>query len=71
MKGRIILFVLDMKIGAVLDRPTQSVRITFVCRSKERRRLILAIRVHLAGGGYNCAPRVTRRTRGLVIYSQN
>ena len=43
MKGRIILFVLDMKIGAVRDRPTQSVRITFVCRSKERRRIILAI----------------------------
>jgi hypothetical protein len=49
MKGRIILFVLDVHIGAVRDRSTQSVRITFVCRSKERRRIILAIRVHLAG----------------------
>ena len=63
MKSRIrsvsvfVDFALDVNIGAVRDRPTQSVRIAFVCCTQERRYVILAIRVHLTRGGYNCAPR--------------
>jgi hypothetical protein len=50
MKSRIPVLVLDVKIGAVRDRPTQSVQVTCVCRPQERRRIILAIPVHLAVG---------------------
>ena len=34
-------YALDVNIGAVRDRPTQSMHITCVCRSQQRRRIVV------------------------------